>query len=402
MRRLWFFLLFIAALSAGLFINKLNSNYDVYRAICDTTEDHFYRDDERLRQWLERCHLRASKISPFASADRLLFDIQNLMSEMQTSHFQIYNPVDDRRLWKGQSLDTGIRSRYIEDHLVIYRELNSSSAEAAGVRAGDEILRIPDAEQITPWGAQHHAGRFELQRAGRPLEVQLQPRELTVDSSPKVTHLPGNVGLVELSSFRSEFFERKAWQKFAQGLMPYSRLVIDVRDNSGGNFVAMLRALSTFLCGGKSAGILLQPRKQFPGKNGFDDNTSDQYQMQELEQHRSVNLLTFADYGCYSKPVTVLIGPDTASVAEIFAYGFLHRPGGRVWGQPTAGDVLLAVWFDLDILGEGYNFSIPEAMYLTPDHKQLEGEGVFPQQELYHDLKTSLRGEDIWITKAQH
>src|SRR5665213_1342482 len=123
MRRLLFSLLFGLSLAFGLYLNHLSKFREVFRSICDLTEDHFYHEDVRLTQWVRKCHVRAAQISAFSSVDQLLIEIQALMNEMPVSHFQIYNPVEDRRMWKGEGIDSGIRSRYIEDHLVVYRVL---------------------------------------------------------------------------------------------------------------------------------------------------------------------------------------------------------------------------------------------------------------------------------------
>jgi carboxyl-terminal processing protease len=397
MRRPLFFLLFLLSLGLGVYFNSLSRLREVYRSVCDLTEEHFYREDEQLERWLKECHKRAARFPAKGKVDDLVGDIQDLMSLMKISHFQIYNPIEDKRMWKGESIDTGIRSRYVEDHLVVYKVLPGSGAEAAGVRAGDDILAISGAEQITPWGAMRRSGRFTLRRTGRQLTVDIISKDLVADATPKFQRLSATTAVVELPSFRSDFFDHEAWRRFAAQFAGYQNLILDLRENSGGNFVAMLRALSTFQCGGRRIGVLEQPRRQGPAKPAFDNNTSDDYQIRELDKFRSLGLQTFSDYGCYVGRVTVLVGPETSSTAEIFANSFFARKNSRVWGQPTAGDVVLAVWFDLPALGPGFSISIPEAVYLTPEKKELEGQGVWPQRELYYDLKEALLGKDSWI-----
>lgn len=400
MRRLLFFLLFGLSLILGLYLNHLSRYREVFRSICDLTEEHFYRDDERLKQWLVECHLRAARISAFSSVDQLLGDVQDLMNEMNVSHFQIYNPIEDRRMWKGESIDTGIRSRFVEDHLVVYKVLEQSAAAVAGVQIGDDILKIGGAEQLTPWGAEHRSGRFWLRRGKIELTADLAAKTLKMDLAPKLLRVNAQTAIVDLPSFRSEFFDREAWRRFSAQFNSYSNLIIDLRQNSGGNFVAMLRALSTFHCASQNMGRLVQPRKKSANKMSFDDNISDDFQIGELDRFRSIGLVTFADYGCFTGKATLLVGPDTASVAEIFANSFKWRKGSRVWGQPTAGDVVLAVWFDLPTLGPGFSVSIPEAVYQTPKKEELEGHGVSPEKELYYDLETALQGKDNWIIEA--
>lgn len=400
MRRLLFFSLFIPAFLAGLMVARAGRYRDVYRSICDLTEEHFYKENEKLEAWVKACRVKAAQVPVTASPAELLALVQDHLNELATSHFSIYSPVEDRKLWKGESVDTGIRSRYVEDKLVVYKVMPQSSALAAGVKAGDEIVGVPGSDQVTPWGAEHRAGIFKLRRAGKDLEVKIEPSPLIVDFSPQLQDLGGGHGLLTISSFRSEFFPSDEWREMAKTLSAYKHIIIDVRENAGGNFVAMLRALSTFECGQKLIGRLVQPRKAAPDKPAFDDDTADAHQLKELDRYHSIGLRTFDSYGCYRGRATVLISSDTSSVAEIFADSFKSRPGSRVWGQPSAGDVVLAVWYDLPALGPGYSFSIPEAVYLNRYKKELEGEGVFPQKDLFYDLQLALQGRDSWVVEA--
>ncbi len=402
MRRLLFFLLFVSSLTFGYLLNQAGRARDVYQSVCDLVEQHFYRDDLHLDDWVSECHRRAALLPGFARSDTVLTDMQDLMNKMGVSHFKVYSPAEDRLLWTGESIDTGIRSRYVEDHLVVYRVVPDSAGAVAGVRAGDEILRISGTDQVTPWGAQHRSGHFLLQRRNQQLKVKLESRPLTPDYSPLLTKVTQATGVLEIPSFRSEFFARDRWMELVRKMRPYQHMIIDLRENSGGNFVAMLRALSPFMCGRKFIGQLTQPRKKLPLKKEFDDNTDDRYQIDELDKYRDLGLWTFSNYGCFKGRVTVLISPETSSVAEIFADSFFYRAASRVWGQPSAGDVVLAVWYDLPLLGAGHSVSIPEAVYLNHQDKELEGQGIWPQRELFYELTSSLRGIDSWVEKAAH
>ncbi len=174
-----------------------------------------------------------------------------------------------------------------------------SAAESAGVRAGDEITSVPGSEQVTPWGASRRSGKFGLRRRAKPLEIEVVARTLTMDLSPRLKDLGGQTGLLTLSSFRAEFFERKSWIALVKRLAEYRHLIVDVRENAGGSFVAMLRALSAFHCGDHLVGTIVQPRKTLPSKDALDDDPSDRHQIDLLSQYRSVGLRTFDGYGCF-------------------------------------------------------------------------------------------------------
>ncbi len=401
MRRLFFFLLFFFCLAAGVVLSHASRYRDVYRSICDLTEEHFYKADDRLDAWVRRCRLKAARVPLRTGEAELLRNIQDHMNELQVSHFQIYDPNEDKRLWKGESIDTGIRSRYVEDLLIVYKVEKASAGEEAGVKAGDEIVSISGTEQVTPWGAMRRTGQFMLKRRAKEIPVEIKARNYVVDSQPEMQDLGQGTALLVLNSFRSEYFPPDKWKKLAAQLPPFRHVIIDVRENAGGSFVAMLRALSTFHCGGHTVGSILQPRKMLPSKTSLDDDASDLHQIQELEKYSSLGLRTFDGYGCYKGKVTVLIGPDTSSTAEIFAESFLRRPNARVWGLPTAGDVILAVWYDLPSLGRGFSASIPEAIYLTTGKEELEARGVIPQRELQYEIEQSLLGKDSWVEDAK-
>lgn len=400
MRRLLFFLIFLTALGAGSFVTGAGHLRDVYQSICDLTEEHFFREGPALKEWVAQCRTRASKLPMFSTPDVLLGDLQDLMGLMQISHFQIYSPTEERRVWKGEGIDTGIRARYVEDHLVVYRVVKGGAGDLAGVEVGDEIITMEGTDQVTPWGASRRSGRFVLSRQGQEVAVTVASKDVTQDMSPHMSELNKQTALLEIPSFRSEFFAENDWKKVAEGLRPYAHVVVDIRENSGGNFVAMLRALSTFYCGGHKIGRLVQPRKDKPVKEEIDDNTEDSYQISELDQFGVIGLKTFSGYGCYRGRVTVLISSETSSTAEIFAESFINSRRGRVWGQPSAGDVVLAIWYMLPSLGEGYSVSIPEATYISAAGHDLEGHGVWPQRELQYDLEQSLAGKDTWLLQA--
>ena len=71
-----------------------------------------------------------------------------------------------------------------------------------------------------------------------------------------------------------------------------------------------------------------------------------------------------------------------------------RRPKIQVRDQITAGDVVLATWYGLRLLGPGYSISIPEATYLTEKGELLEGTGVFPSRELQYVISDAEQGND--------
>lgn len=394
-------LLLLISFGAGFYLMQRTQVQQSIIDVCDLIEEKFYLNEEALHKWAEQCRKSARRVSIFSTRAEKTKILQDQMDQMHVSHFLIYSPAEDERLWKGQAVETGLKGRWMEDHMVIYQIVPDSPAARAGFKIGDEILSI-DGEEVDADIIITRGGRYRILRSGKEtLELQLTPGTIHVDSKPQLQKLDERTALLTLSSFRSEYFEDREWKKNVQTWLHYPKLIIDLRENAGGNIVSMLRALSPFFCEEKVIGSLALPRREDAQELVMANDLSDDEQIEAVEAASTVRLQSFPGYGCYRGSTAVLVGPHTSSVSEMFASAMLRRPYSRVMGQPTAGDVVLAVWYDLPNWGRGFSISIPEALFVTPEGKPLEGQGVYPQQEVFDDLNIWRRGQDSWIRAAR-
>jgi carboxyl-terminal processing protease len=374
---------------------------DIYLYVCDLVEERFYENSPFLQNWARDCRNDVEEISSFETLDTLMSRLQIRLHRMGVSHLDVYSPVEDRRLWQGKAQENGLKVRLIDGQYVITRVYPGSVAAQVELLPGDIVDELEGEKIHSLWQITHGQGFYTIIRSHQSMTVYMEPREISLDAGPTLRSLKNKTGLLEISSFRSEYFDRESWKKMVGYFSTYSHLVVDIRGNSGGSFVAMLRALSPFFCDPKIVGYLKQPRKPSAKEIDLDDNLDDIYQLKILDKAPSIRLRTFSDYGCYQGKVTVLSNYQTASVSEIFAHAMVSRHNARVWGEATSGDVVLAVWYNLPHLRRGYSLSIPEAVVLTHDQINLEGRGVWPSRELTYSLSDAVRGEDSWVKTAE-
>jgi carboxyl-terminal processing protease len=367
--------------------------------ICELVAEKFFRNDTRLQEWLVSCRERGRIIS-LSDRSEFLRQVQFMLNELEVSHLSIFDPIEDRRLWRGEARDTGIRTIRFGDRFVVNRVLPGSAAERMGVLPGDEVLRISGAPPRSDWSLQTGEGEFVFKRGEREIAAQIEPTTLTIDERPQLNPLTDGGARLSITSFRAEYFSGESWAAISNALLRHRYLIVDLRGNAGGNVVAMLRGLSTFFCQPTPVGKLAQPRSGDMSGPDIPDDIDDRAQLTMLEKYHEIKLNTFSSYGCYTKPVTVLVDEFTASVAEIFAAAMRARPQTRVWGRATSGDVLIATWYALPLLGAGYSVSIPEALYLMESGEGLEAHGVWPDRELDYELSEVLSGQDSWILRA--
>jgi len=389
----------ITLVTAILFMRQSQFR-DVFQFTCRMVAAKFYEHSEKLDQWAEDCEKESLTVSFFWGRDKLIRIIQRQLDQLGISHLMIYNPDEEKYLWKGQALDTGIRVRLIDGQFVVSEVLLNSGAAKVDVKPGDIVRTLDGKPVITLTTVQSGKGLFEFERGKKTYQAFIEPTELQVDSSPQIVDVGKGVGLLRISSFRSEYFDAENWKKQIEELKKFNRIVVDLRENSGGNFVAMLRALSPFMCESQIVGELQMPRRKAEILKAIDDNTDDFYQIKVVEQYRAVGLQTFAGYGCLKQPVVVLTDAGTASVSEIFASAIHMRPKSQVWGASTRGDVVLAIWYNIPFFAKGYSLSIPEAQVVTYKGEMLEGKGVWPDRDLYYVMEDAVKGEDTWLLKA--
>lgn len=393
-----FGLLSVFALGASLVLRSVYRETFTY--VCALVEEKYFLRSESLLRWGEQCRQAANNLSALQSRSSLLKDIQQQLNQLYVSHLNVYTPVEDERMWKGQSTDTGIRARQVEQQFVVFDVLPESPAERAGIKVGDSIAAINDESIRSLWQIQTSRGHFVAIRQGERVEFDVEPQRLKIDFQPYLERLSDRVGYLRITSFRSEYFAAAEWEALAEQMQSYPSLIIDVRDNPGGNFVAMLRALSVFFCGRQEVGALSQPRKSLPASDGFENRTDDQYQISQLEKYGHIPLVTFPSAKCWQGRGAILVNNETSSVAEIFAESLSHVKNMTTVGSVTRGDVVLAIWYELLQLGPGYSLSIPEAVYTTADGEMLEGRGVWPEIEVDYKLADALKGQDTYISVA--
>lgn len=369
-----------------------------YRQICDLVAERVYLENREMGNWTERCLARASLVKPFTSKDLIATDARRLLEDLRVSHLELYDGGEVRRIWDGVDEQTGIESEFVDGELAVFAVHPGSPAADRGLHRGDVIVSVQGAHPA-PEIARRIGGDYVIRRGGTTFTVQFEPRAIVLDESPKIVRKDDWV-LVRIPSFRAEFFDREAWQETAQKMRAARKVIVDLRGNTGGNFVAGLRFLSPFMCGEQEIGYLLKPKQAKDKNEALADDLRDAVQLATIERANLVSLKTYVDYGCLPVRVAVLVDSRTASTAEMVAQALRDYLDARVLGSTTAGQLLVGVWYDLSSLGTGWRLSIPEAVFQTRRGHRVEGQGVRVDRVLYDDLAEMQAGRDGWVERA--
>lgn len=297
---------------------------------------------------------------------------------------------------RGDFEGVGIQIGYNKDQkLSVVAPLSGTPAEAAGLKAGDLILKIVDEVQkinkdtagITLpeavsliRGPKGSLVKLTLQRDGaeKPFEVALKRATIVVKSvEVKFEEKDGKkLAVLKLSRFgeRTDSEWQEAVEKIKSEELKtknnFAGVILDLRNNPGGFLQGSVFIGSEFL----SSGVVVQQDKGKDGKEVYEVN-------------RSGKLL--------KEPLIVLVNGGSASASEIVAGALQELKRARLVGEKTFGKGTVQ---EAEDLPNGAGLHVTVARWLLPSGKSIDKEGVKPDVEVKNDEKDATK--DIQLQKA--
>lgn len=197
--------------------------------------------------------------------------------------------------------------------------------------------------------------------------------------------LDSGVGYIKINSNYDDLnliirlFER-ALKTFQDNQVP--GIVIDLRQNSGGNPLSLAGFLS-------DKDIPLGQLEYYSDKTGkFEPDGPREKVTPYVEQY-------------HFERMAVLVGQACASACEIEAYGFSQVPGMMVFGETPSAGVEAEVGRGQFQLPEGLSLQAPTGRFTLPDGSIfLEGKGVQPTNPVPVNVENVLSGKDYILDAA--
>ena len=321
------------------------------------------------------------------SNEELYAVLRRMIGELHDAHTRIYSP-DEKFDWQHpRYISVGLSVREVGGQAVVVAVERNSEAERAGLHAGDLISSIDDEPALAVF-----ARRLEQTTSSTVAAARLRAmatlfegaRETTVkvgwtdregkertallhriwrerDSDLRVRRLSGGYAVVSFDGFTPEV--AAAFVRTLAGKLRDARgLVIDLRNNGGGEVEAMTEVASVFLDEGKSLG-------RFTDRDGHTAFSP---------QTRSAALYTATPIIRFRAPLIILTGERTSSAAEVFVAAMAEARRATVLGENTCGCVLAI--HRPHPLPDGGELDISELDYRTAAGTRLEGKGLAPDE----------------------
>ena len=283
-------------------------------------------------------------------------------NEEETEQFNI----EVSGLYKG----IGIKFEMYGDYPHIIKVFSNSPAQAAGLQAGDFIIEI-NGEDIKGWTSEKIASHIRgeagtmvnvtVTRGDRLFAPDILREEIRAESCV-FDILNNDIAYLKIEEFNVSTSSEVASYLNSIRLTGYNKLILDLRDNTGGYVDQAVTVARNFI----PSGIITTLK--------FKDPNSDIVYRSALESN--------------PYKMVVLVNELTASASEILA-GALQENGIKLIGRPTYGKGVFQKTYNLK---NGGMLKITTGQYLTPSGTCIDKIGLKPDFDVW--------GEDAQIQKA--
>lgn len=375
----------------------------------ETVRDRYYDPTFHGLDW----QAERAKFRPLAAEARDTAELYNvlrrMLSSLRDAHTRVYAP-DERFDWRRpRFISVGLSVREVGGLPVIIAVERDSEAERAGLRAGDLVTSIDNepalglfARRLKEQGASSTPAAARLQAMAKLFDGEADSAVhlswINSDGQQRATRLRrewrerdtalrvrrvrgGHVGVVELDVF-TQSIALDLVRALDGKLRGVRGLVIDLRQNGGGETEAMTEVASAFLPAGKSLG-------RFTDRSG---------RVQFEPYTRAAMLFAPDAIKTFNAPVIILTSERTSSAAEIFVAALKEARRARVLGQNTCGCVLAIR--RRHTLPDGGELDISEMDYRTASGTRLEGTGLAPDEKITLERQDLRARRDRAIERA--
>lgn len=245
--------------------------------------------------------------------------------------------------------------------ITITQVYEDSPAEKAGMREGDILVQIDDhriteksLDEIVTWikGEQGTEVVLHVLRDGKDVELKAV-RDIVKTVTVQYEMKDDGIGYLYIQEFDDVTVDQ-----FKEGLEALESqgmkgLVIDIRNNPGGNLDTVVEMLQMLLPEGDVVSIRNRDGEQekytCDGEHAFD------------------------------KPLAVLVNQYSASASEIFSGAIQDYGIGEIVGMTTYGKGVVQ---DILNLGDGTSMKLTTAEYFLPSGRSINKQGITPDVEV--------------------
>ena len=318
---------------------------------------------DQINGLIERYYLYEDEIDEDALIDGIYSGYASALGDPYTEYYDKEETQALLETTSGEFSGIGATMSMNADsgEITIVNVYKDSPADRAGIREGYVLYQVDDKETagvdldtVVSWikGEKGTDVTLHVLRDGEEIETTAT-RDIIEVQTVEYEMKDGQTGYIAVSEFDDvtyEQFKTALEDLEAQGMQG---LVIDLRNNPGGNLSTVTDMLKLLL----PEGTIVSTKDKY---GNTDEITCD-------GSHE------------FTKPLAVLVNQYSASASEIFSGAIQDYGIGQIVGTTTYGKGVVQQLMDL---GDGTYLKLTIAEYYTPSGRSINGAGVEPDVEV--------------------
>ena len=303
--------------------------------------------------------IQANYAEPVES-DRLVYSAINGMLQTLDPHSSFMDPrtyAQMRERQEGRYYGLGLTIVAVDGDITVVRVFEGSPAYTNGIRRGDVIARI-ESEDAKGWTSDAAVRRLKgprgtfvqiaIRRKGMDdlIPMQVMRDEITIPAVTAYFMVDRETGYVRIDDFAEHTEEELSNSLEAMQAKGMKRLVLDLRNNPGGQLDQAIRMVNLFV---KRGSMIVYTR-------GRVQNSDQDYRATE-------------DGDFQQMPMMVLVNRNSASASEIVAGALQDHDRALVVGETTFGKALVQSVYRVS---QGAGLALTTARYFTPSGRMIQ------------------------------
>lgn len=278
-----------------------------------------------------------------------------------------------------------------KNEITIVSTVKDAPADKAGLKGGDVIKaidgevypasRLSEASMYVKNGKEGSTVVLTIEREGKGEFEAIITREKIIKQSVESKMLNDNIGYIKITGFESKLHpeDKNTYDEFVENLQALSsagmkKMIIDLRDNPGGDFKVACNIADVIL------------------PKGVITYTEDKYGKQEF---------IYSDREELDIPIALIVNSGSASASEVITGALKDQKKATVIGTKTYGKGIVQGVFPFS---DGSGMSITTARYFSPNGECIHEIGIEPDITVELDTTKSISelsiGEDTQLRKA--
>ncbi|MCE1246640.1 MAG: S41 family peptidase [Firmicutes bacterium] len=284
--------------------------------------------------------------------------LDGMVEALNDPYSVLLTPSKRAILEGGDGSGIGVEMGARKGKIVVIAPIAGSPAEKAGLKSGDQIVAIrgKSVRNYTLYnasmlitGKRGESIDITVERNGKPITVRPVFQPLKIEPV-KYMMLSGNVGYIRIGIFTGKIFSEVQYAINYMKKNNAAGLILDVRNNPGGDFDEALKIAARFVPSGTLVWVV--------GKDGTPKAKSS------------------GSNETFPAPVVILINEGSASASEVMTAAIGGNGKAVVMGRRSFGKGVVQTVYKLT---GGAMLNLTTDKYLTPGKHDIHEIGITPQ-----------------------